>query len=115
MLPSRLSSAVVTATLLLCCLFHAAHGQGDSGEAIIANLTSVDLAVYTDRVTFLPMNDIVLAYRLVDSSTAITATMGSVAINLAAMQEGDIDFAMSAQLTRCCLPFGCVARDGEEL
>ena len=92
---ARLSVAVpfTLSVLVLGCLLSSV--RADS-ESILANLTSVELSVYTDRITFLPLNDIVLAYRLFDSTVTVQATMGSVAVNLAALEAESIDFAMSA-------------------
>jgi len=102
MTPSRIQPVLFLLTLLLACLVPSLHGDTSTAgdESILAALTSVDLVAYTDRITFLPMSDIVLAYRLVDPTVNIQSSQASVATNLAALQAGDIDFAMSATQRR---------------
>ena len=100
-MPSCTPPAHLLLTLILCCLVDALRADssttgGDGTDSILASLTTVALVAYTDRITSLPLNDITLAYRLIDSTTTIDASMGSVATNLAAMHDGDIDFATSA-------------------
>ena len=93
-------SALLLLSAILVCFVPVLHAsEALDNAAIMANLTAVDLAVYTDPVTFLPMSDVVLAYRLVDPTVTFTATMGSVTANLAALRAQSIDFAMSATTT----------------
>lgn len=104
MLPSRLLYTLCLLTFIATCLVRSLRADtsttdSTASSSLLANLTSVNLVANTDRVTYLAMGDIVLAYRLVSTTTSIQTTVGSLPINLAALQADSIDFATSAATT----------------